>query len=176
MDKLTKKLELFSNIAIIIVASMLATVLVKSYLFRFPSLGISAKENVNQPVNGTKLPLADIDWKQSNQTLLLAISSTCHFCTDSAPFYRRVVQTMGGTGTRIVAVLPQSIQEGKEYLKRLGVSVDEIRQVNLNSIGVQGTPTLLLVDNSGVVKNSWFGKLPVDQEESVINSLLGKEN
>lgn len=170
----SKKLEVGTNLAIIIVACMLGVVLVKNHLFKTPSAGIGEKQSANQLVSGTRLSSLDVDWKQNRQTLLLAISSTCHFCTDSAPFYKRLVKSK--EGTRIVAVLPQPIQDGQEYLKRLGVSVDELRQLDLNSIGVQGTPTVLLVDNFGVVKNSWFGKLQPDQEESVINALLGKEN
>jgi thioredoxin-related protein len=110
-----------------------------------------------------------VDWKQSRQTLVLAISSTCHFCTDSASFYQTLVQNR--KDTQVVAVLPQPVEEGKSYLEKLGVSVDEIRQLPLNQIGVHGTPTLILVDSSGSVRNSWTGKLPPETETEVMKRL-----
>ena len=100
---------------------------------------------------------------------MLAISSTCHFCSDSAPFYKTLLQNK--KDTRVVAVLPQSVEEGKSYLQRLGVSVDEVRQLPLNKIGVHGTPTLILIDTSGSVKNSWVGKLPTEKEADVVKHL-----
>lgn len=59
----------------------------------------------------------------------------------------------------------------KGYLKRLGVSVDEIRQASLDSIGVNGTPTLILVDNRGAVVDFWIGKLAGPTEQKVIDRL-----
>ncbi len=123
----------------------------------------------NRSLVGTTLASLSVKWQDNQQTLVLALSNSCHFCTESAPFYKRLAQNKGQT--RIVAVLPQSLEDGRAYLERLRVSVDEIRQLPLNKIGVNGTPTLLLVDSSGVVKNSWIGKLASDQEGSVFDAL-----
>ena len=167
---ISKRIELVANLAIIVVACLLATVLIKNHLLAARAAQPDSNgQSENQQVNRTHLSSLGIDWKQSRQTLVLAISSSCHFCTESAPFYRRLVQSKGGT--RVVAVLPQPIEDGREYLKRLGVSVDEVKQVGLDQIGVGGTPTLLLVDNSGVLKDSWVGRLPPEQETSVLNAL-----
>lgn len=111
----------------------------------------------------------DIDWKQDKQTLILAISSSCHFCSESGAFYKRLVEDR--KGTRLIAAFPQPVQEGQDYLKQLGVAVDEVRNLDFSAIGVQGTPTLLLVDSAGVVKNSWVGKLSSEQEIDVLNAV-----
>ncbi len=71
----------------------------------------------------------------------------------------------------MIAVLPQPIAAGTEYLKQHEVSVDEVTQSQLDTLNVNGTPTLLLIDKSGVVKNSWFGKLSPDQQSDVLNNL-----
>jgi len=73
----------------------------------------------------------------------------------------------------LVAVLPQPVADGQKYLSKLGVSVDEVRQLPLDKIGVQGTPTLILLDASGIVRNSWVGFLPPEAELDVLNTLLG---
>lgn len=170
---LSKKIELIANVAIIVVACLLVTVLVKNYLLTKPSQGNGTTAKViqgeNPAQNSPTVASLDIDWKQNRQTLILAISSACHFCTESAPFYRRLTEIRGKT--RLVAILPQSVQDGKEYLKRLGVAVDQIKQASLDQIGVRGTPTLLLVDSSGVVKRTWVGKLNRDQEQAVLDVL-----
>jgi hypothetical protein len=164
----SKKIEIVANLAIIAVACLLAFVLVRNYVSK-KEAGHSIEQSESQSFKGVKLPSLGIDWRQSKQTLVLAISDTCHFCTESAPFYQKLVQTKGNT--RTVAVLPQSVQAGQEYLRRLGVSVDEIRQLGLNTIGVQGTPTLLLVDDSGVVTDAWVGELSSEKQGEVLSRL-----
>lgn len=174
--KLDKKIEIAANVTIIVVAVLLAIVAVKDHLLTREPNVVNARQSVNQPVddpkqiaNVTNLSSLEFDWTQSKQTLVLAISSACHFCTDSASFYKTLIQNK--KDTRIVAVFPQPVEQGRNYLQKLGVSVDEIRQLPLNKIGVHGTPTLMLVDTSGSVKNSWVGKLPADKENDVLERL-----
>jgi hypothetical protein len=167
LARLTKSIEFLANIAILVVASLLATSLVKNYWINpTPTASIIPQTSASSVTN---LSALQVDWKQSNQTLVLAVSSTCHFCSESAPFYKTLASNKGDT--RIIAVLPQSVEEGRKYLSKLGVAVDDIKQVPLNEIGVSGTPSLVLVDNSGVVKNFWFGKLSVEKEQIVLEAV-----
>src|SRR5690349_15137463 len=99
--KINKKIELAANVAIIVVACLLATVLVKNYLVTSRTQPASKSES--QLVNAPTVSVLDIDWRQSKQTLLLAVSSTCHFCTESAPFYKQLANARGKT--RLIAVL-----------------------------------------------------------------------
>ena len=48
-----------------------------------------------------------------------------------------------------------------------------MKQAALSSIGVVGTPTLLLVDARGKVSDVWRGKLQPNDEEGVIGALRG---
>jgi hypothetical protein len=41
----------------------------------------------------------------------------------------------------------------------------------LGEIGVRGTPTLILIDGGGVVKQSWVGRLSADEEAEVLSRL-----
>lgn len=72
---------------------------------------------------------------------------------------------------RYVAVLPQPVGDGQKYLSSLGVRVDEVIQAQLNSIGLRGTPTLMLIDDKGAVSDYWIGKLNNDEEERLIRRL-----
>jgi hypothetical protein len=74
-----------------------------------------------------------------------------------------------------MAVLPQEIPQGKKYLDTLGVPVVDVQHAELASLKIAGTPTLLLVDRGGVVKNVWVGQLN-DQSEADVMSKTGLAN
>lgn len=167
MSITAKKFETATNVAIMIVAVLLAVVLVKGYLLRgsppAPSASLSA---------GAKVSLPDADWEGNGRTLLLVLHKGCRFCTASAPFYQRLVSDAAGRGSvRLIAVLPEGVEEGRDYLKGLGVSITDVRQATPTSLGVRGTPTLILTDNHGVVTKSWAGQLDAEGEGQVLSSL-----
>lgn len=166
-DQFAKRIELFANVAIILVACLFAIILVKTYFFdRRLQQAATSEKQVADKISSSSL---NVDWKNSEQTLVLALSNTCHFCTESAPFYQKVAMNKGKV--RLIAVLPQSIEDGQAYLKKLGVTVDEVKQLRLDAMGVQGTPTLFLVNSSGVITDKWVGKLMPDQESMVLKAL-----
>lgn len=178
----SKNIELVANIAIVVVALLFVTAFIKNYVLTGDTVdtnSIALRDGLGRPPvkeslirSGARLPassISEIRPASSDRTLILALSNTCHFCTESAPFYKRLAEMR--TGARLVAVLPQSVKEGERYLAKLGVSVDEVTQLNLDKIGVQGTPTIVLIDNVGIVKQSWVGKLSPDGERAVLNAL-----
>jgi thioredoxin-related protein len=165
----TQRLEFFANIAIIVVAVLFCIVLVKNYLL--PDRSKEDRRDMRVPV-GAKVSLPGVDWAGNNQTLLVVLQKGCRYCTESAPFYQRLVREMAGRGNiHLVAVLPQTIDEGKGYLNELGVPIEDIKQAELDAVGVGGTPTLILVNNQGVVTKSWVGKLNSDDEADVLRRL-----
>ncbi len=167
MGNVAKKIETGANVAIIAVALLLGTVLVRQYLLPQPPRPDPVGSARIQP--GTKLSLPGVDWGRSERTLLMVLSTTCRYCTESAPFYQRLAREHGGA--RLVAVTPQQVGEAQGYLSRLGIGVDEIRQADLDAIGVRGTPTLIMLDGDGSVLESWIGKLPPEKESEVLNRL-----
>lgn len=171
MANLTKKIELFANIAIIVVALLLGGVLVKRYLLPQPEGSASSGADV-RIAPGTKLTVPGIEWAQSKQTLLLVLSDTCHFCTESAGFYQRLAQERAKrSDMRLIAMLPQELSKGRAYMTKLGVTVDQVEEEPLNTVNVRGTPTVILVDSSGTVIESWVGKLRAEEEAKVISRL-----
>lgn len=169
MKTLLQKTELAANLAIIVVAILLVTVLVRVYLFPRSPAPPTAASSI---APGTKLSLAGIDWRANGKTLVLALSTGCRFCTESAPFYQRLAQERAqARKVRIVAVFPEPVSEGLKYLSDLRVPVDEVRQASLSSIGVTGTPTVIIADDDGKVANSWRGKLPPEKEAETLSLL-----
>ena len=163
--KFSRTIELTTNIAIITVAVLLSVVLVKNYLLSGPK----APEALPTVPTGTKLSLQDVNWAANKRTLLMVLSDTCRYCTESADFYKKLAQERAKhDDVRMVAVLPQDVEAGKTYLNKLGVTVDEVRQSPLEAVGARATPTLIFVDDKGVVTGSWVGKLPAENEAQVL--------
>jgi hypothetical protein len=171
VDNLRKYVELAANVAIIAVAIMLGVVWAKSqFAGSAPPPVVNNSPAPTQTLRpGGKIDIPEVDWQKNGQTLVLALSTSCHFCTESAPFYRQLKRE--GNDARLLAVFPQAASEGEAYLKKLAVPVDEVRQVPFDLLNVRGTPTLVLVDSGGEVKDTWVGKLPPNQEGQVLTRL-----
>jgi len=172
MSGAIRKIDILANIIIIAVALLLGAILVKRHLLADPT-GNPNRARMQQEITvGAKLSLPDVDWATNGKTVLLVLQSGCRFCSESALFYRRLAQELfGQRSPRLIAILPQSVNESKKYLNDLGVSIDEIRQASLKLLGVSGTPMLILVNNAGAVTDLWFGKLTASQEAEVFSRL-----
>lgn len=176
-----KKVEVLANIAVIVTSVVLCSVLVRKYLFssneqtlaavpRATASALETSPSKRGPRPGTKISLPGVDWNKNILTIVLALSTTCHFCSESAPFYRDLVkQKPGNVG--LIAVLPQPLDDSRNYLNKLRLNPTDVIQNSASSIGLTGTPTLLLVDNNGTIIGSWVGKLSNTQTEEVIERI-----
>src|SRR4051794_5736116 len=101
MSAIYKKIELLSNIAIIVVAIIVSVVLVQRFFFA------GTVQKPKQIAVGSKISLPGVDWDKNGKTLVLALQKGCHFCSESAPFYQRLAQASAVKGIQLIAVLPQ---------------------------------------------------------------------
>jgi thioredoxin-related protein len=167
MSKVYQKLEMTANILIIVVSIILIGFFVQRYLF----VGSAPMPTAKIPVIGKKLAIADVDFSKSSKNVFLVLSKGCHFCSESAEFYKKLIAETKGSNINLIAILPQEKKEAEEYLNGLGIQGIEIRQSQLNSLDVSGTPTILVLDNNGEVSNYWTGKLPPSEEKEVFDKL-----
>jgi rhodanese-related sulfurtransferase len=166
VPRATSKFEWIINIALALVAIMFIGVMVQKFF-------LSSKPKDVKPLQtGMKLNLPGIEWARDGQTLVMALSTNCHFCTESAPLYRRLANELGSKSeTRVVAVLPQKTDEGRQYLKKLEVPVGDVMQADLESLGFMATPTLMIVKNDGTIADMWVGTLKVSDQFTLFNRL-----
>lgn len=75
-----------------------------------------------------------------------------------------------------MAILPQSSDEAQKYLNDHGISTDEVRQSVPGAVYARATPTLIMVDKTGTVVESWVGKLPPEKEAAVLSHFLGERS
>src|SRR5260370_41573734 len=68
------------------------TILASRYLTIKPAEEVDKHRVGSLPSNRRSLSSLDINWKEHKQTLVLALSSNCHFCTASADFYRKLAE------------------------------------------------------------------------------------
>lgn len=168
---ISERIGIAANAATIVLVALLSIIIVKENLvpIRTRAAVRATSLQVGTELNSKKL---HVDWALSNRTIVLAMQTTCHYCTDSAPFFRKLSAAAHGK-VRTVAILPQPIGTSKTYLDGLGVKVDEIRQFPLSDIGVHGTPTLVLVNDRGAIQNVWVGELTPDEERQVLSVVNG---
>jgi hypothetical protein len=167
-------MEMLTNISILGVCLLLGYTLVRDQVLAPPAVRQERRAgNVSRgPEPGKKLSLPNINWARNGQTLLIVLSRGCRFCTESAEFYRKLAhETAGRSDLRLVAVFPHDVETGKKYLNEFSVPIEDVMQASLGALEVRGTPTLILVDNVGVVKESWIGRLPAEKEMEVLGRL-----
>ena len=117
------------------------------------------------------MALSDVNWNEHNKNLVLVLKKGCHFCVESAEFYRKLIPAAKEKDVLTVAVLPTETEESRRYLNELGLPTLETKQAQLDSINIIGTPTLILTNEQGEVIQSWVGKLNSEQEKQVLESL-----
>lgn len=162
------KIEAVANVIVIAFAVVVGSVFLKDRLSPVPVAPGSSVVKVGDKLKN----LAGWDWGAHDQTLVLGLRKGCHFCEDSAPFYQRLIaqQQQGGSNFPIVAVFPDTDDTVKEVLHSEGLGVRAFAGVPLETLKISGTPTLLLVDRSGTVLNTWIGVLSPRQELEVMRA------
>ncbi|HEX2223351.1 MAG TPA: hypothetical protein VHN15_04000 [Thermoanaerobaculia bacterium] len=165
------KLDTIANIAIIVVCVIASVVLIRNFFFqpRPPGAPPQVEKGERFETLQAALPAG------ADRTLVLALSPQCGYCTQSMPFYKRLVEERNrkGSNVKVVAAVgsPQLREAEQAALAQAGVQTDALVEVDFESIKVPGTPTVLLVDNQGEVLDVWFGKLEERDEKKVLASL-----
>lgn len=165
---LNRKMEILANASTIDVAVLMSVGLVKSFILRPVSPGTA---RIPEAVVGGSLKRAlPLDYTKNRATLILAISTHCHFCAESVPFFQRIRERAGDKIVTAV-VLPETVEEGQRYVAERQIRATEVRQVSLAGLGAGGTPTILPVDDSGIIRNIWVGKLDAGGQDKVLSIL-----
>jgi len=164
VSRMSKAVEFAANTAIVVgTVALLANLL---WARGNPASG-------RGPKLGSSVVIGTVDWSRYERTLVLAVRPGCHFCSDSAPFYRRLATEFHNDPRLSIAVwTPTPQSEASQYLAGLGLPSD-LRVVTggFTRTLVPGTPALLLVNTAGSLEGYWLGKLNGDQEAEVLGYL-----
>lgn len=119
---------------------------------------------------GEKVPI-DVDWHRNRHTLVMVLQVGCHFCSESAPFYRALLKKQAQGDWQAIAVLPQSVRAATAYMTSAGYSPSRVLQMDMSAVGALYTPTLFLVDGNGKLQQQWIGALQRAGENDVASHL-----
>jgi len=121
--------------------------------------------------------LTNIDYRGNEQTLIIALSTTCPYCGQSLPLYRRILDTQHSAKKplKVIALFPNSADDVAKYLKENQLTIDTITGVDFSSLHISGTPTMILVNDRGVVNDFWTGRLDDGEAEQVVRSLISEK-
>jgi hypothetical protein len=164
-SRVSRLLQNVANVGIIIVVIALLSVLIRDRI----RTAMPPEPPVIKAGDSLGSLLTDYHGPRARH-LVLALSATCHFCSDSAPFYRRLVMSAveHGSADRLIAVFSQPPEVGKAYLNQWDIKITNVVQADYSQLNVVATPTLILVKSDGKVERVWVGKLTPDLEREVI--------
>jgi len=166
-DGVQRKLDVLANVATVVACCIVSYVLLtRSAAPPMSSADYKAGEQMDK--------LRDVDYSQAAQTLVMFVRSSCHFCTESMPFYERVAISHAHTSghLHIVALTGEPVETTAKYLADHSVAIDQVVPIDSNGSRFTGTPTLVLVDRNGTVTHAWRGKLNEERERELFQ-LLG---
>lgn len=173
------KLDVAANVAIIALCLVVGAVLIKNhFLTPTPAAPPGAVDREAQIEGQASPELASLAaTHDADRMVVVALAPGCRFCTDSMPFYKRLIEERDAQGSDvpvIATVASEEMIEGeRDVMNEAQVTPDDLVAMSLSGIGVTGTPTLLLVDRQGTVLEAWIGMQQPDGEEEIIEAALG---
>lgn len=165
------RLETVTNVAIIIAA---AVVIGDNVYGRFASHAPSSEPALSHQLVGKPLvtPVGVPVGRQG--TLAVFLSKDCHYCQESMDFYRQLASAISADNAcdvKLIALGPRNREKREDivdFLVDRKLHVDGVDVVDFASLGVTGTPTLILRDSSQLVKNVWVGLLSGTRQREVL--------
>ena len=165
------KLDTAANIAILVVCAIAAFVLVRNHFFPQRPPGAPPEIEAGEQYDA----LRGVVPAGAQRALVIAVSPTCHYCTESMPFYKRLIDQRNQSGSQVKVVVavprPEAQAEEAQKLAEGGVKPDALVPLDFASVRVNGTPTILLVDNQGKVLDVWVAKQPKKGENEILKTL-----
>ena len=167
-DRVKDGIETFTNVFVVVFLISSAVV-----FFRYQNVDAKHANGQARITAGSRFVINEVNWSDNEMTLVFALSTQCHYCNESAEFFKRTINIISKQPKAgFMAIFPQDENAARDYLSRQGVSIPRIRSLNPSSIGIRGTPTLLLVDRLGIIRRIWEGRVMPEKEEVTINEML----
>ena len=122
---------------------------------------------------GARIVMSDVRWVESPQNVVLFLRTTCPGSNNSVEFYRRLTALADlKANVRFVIVSDEPEKEVRQWLTGNSVFARHVVHVPaFMSLGVEWTPTLLIVADDGVVTDLMIGELSERDEEGFMARL-----
>ena len=157
-------LETCTNVAIVVACAAVTSTVIARW-----QIAPGAEPQPFRP-GSTAESLSGVDYRRAGTSLVLYVKSTCRFCTESMPFYKQLRSRAIEKGVPLIVVSPEATEITADYLAGHGVAASQIVS-HLNE--VVGTPTLVLVDQKGLVRASWLGLQDLEGQSQILKAIAG---
>jgi peroxiredoxin len=151
----SKALNLVANACLVLAAGTLGVAVWYKYLHH-PAVPVSGL-----PIQlGSNAPLVpSISYASHERSLLVFLSTTCRYCEAGVPFYNKLhgVALASNDKWNVVGVFLQPADQVAAFRARVNLQAKLLPNVDFSRFGVRSTPTVLLVDRQGIVRQVWVG-------------------
>jgi thiol-disulfide isomerase/thioredoxin len=164
------RLEQAAYVCLIALCLVAGTVLISDRWYQHKAQ-VQVPVSITQSLVGKKLDVPGADWNESAMSAVLFLSTECHFCDASMPFYRQLADIHNQRSANRVALLGVSREPGRnleDHLAQNHVGFDHVYQLPSTFKLLTGTPTLLLVDRTGTIRRAFVGELNAPQEQQLL--------
>lgn len=155
----SSRLSRFGDVLQIVVCLIVLAIALSTYVNRTAgSSAVGSRAALESGIPMDQLP--GVSFAARPLTLILFERSDCTFCTQSMPFYRELSTFIDKARVQFVVASWEERGTTERYLSEHNVAADHIVQLDSEfRHSIRGTPTLVLVDNMGTVRDSWVGLL-----------------
>jgi len=166
---LMTRLEKIATASVVISFLLLAGVLTRAYIL---SRGAASAAAPLIKI-GEKVEIPGLPGGNAQSTLVLVLSSGCHYCMEGLPFYKQLSTFRGSSAgkIRLVAVLPEDKNSARTFLESAGIFADGVFSQAPGDLGARIVPTLLLLDRQGRLQQYWAGELSKQAQAEVLAAL-----
>lgn len=166
---LVRLLERVTYVALIAVSCISAWVLIKNQALTHGA----SRDSAVSPLRGETIALKDVIWERAPQTVVVVLSTRCHWCKESVPLYQKVSTLHKATKAafQLIAVSADTEEELSRFLSANLIEVDKIIPAVEARLGIRATPTVLLVNRQGRVVSSWQGAMRSSDESAFLEIL-----
>jgi peroxiredoxin len=163
-----RALNLVANISLVVAAGTLGVAAWYKY-HHSPAVSVPGP-HIQLGSSAPVLP--GISYASHDGSLLLFLSTTCHYCQDSVPFYNKLhaATSLSKGKWNVIGIFPQAADLVAAFKTRANLQPRLLPDVDFRRFGVRSTPTVMLVDPRGIVSQVWVGASRAN--ESAISAML----
>ena len=160
------KLETATHIFLIAICCLAGGLLIEQRFFSDPDSG---GPGVTSLV-GREVKLPGANWQSAPVSVLLQISSTCHYCNESMPFYRQLMAARQSSAAKVPVIVASAdaVAVMQQHLVEQQLSVDKVLHSRLAGFGTV-TPTVYIVDSKGMVQRVFVGELDSSGQRELLS-------
>ena len=165
--RIQNKVNFAVNVALLVALATFGFCIARYGLERYQFSDVSLTAN-------NEVRLEGIDLSKSTQNIIVFMDKRCKYCDLDAPFYQQLAKASQAQDVNLIIAFPHDLNDGKRYLAKKQIEPDEIVRLHFKQIGIQGTPTLMLLKREGGIIAKWTGELSAPVEDYIV-SILGQD-